>query len=174
MDSSSFSARLNTYYEREFGYKPHRVTVKEDDPTDDGIHYHAAMIIDGKLNTVLSINYFFAELQKKGFLVDYNVITPDSDPHGLQLNDELGRDQFFYWLSYIAKVRTKTLGKQCVSMCKAVQFDLQDWKKNGKGNLGQPHITQNSKTLYNAPWAILGANPLQTIGYHPKTAQIDV
>ncbi|WP_152442321.1 hypothetical protein [Pseudomonas putida] len=132
MTLKSFSARLTTFYKRKFGYIPLRVSVKEDDPRDDGIHYHISIIIDGKINTKKSIQHFLAELKSADFLSDYKVITPKNNPHGQLLASENGMDEYFKWMSYLSKTSTKNEGQQSTSCCKKVQSDVSTWKKGGK------------------------------------------
>ncbi|MGV8735556.1 MAG: hypothetical protein ACWA7D_13025 [Pseudomonas asiatica] len=144
MTLQSFSARLTTFYKRKFGYIPLRVSVKEDDPRDDGIHYHISIIIDGKINTKKSIQHFLAELKTAGFLSDYKVIPPKKNVHGQLLISEDEMDKYFKWMSYLSKTRTKNEGQQATSCCKKVQSDVRKWKQDGKrsltGQAKQKHI----------------------------------
>lgn len=135
MNMKKFSARLTTHYKRKWGYKPLRVSVKEDDPRDNGVHYHIAIILDGKINTKKSLQYFLALLQQSGFLNDYKVIPPYSNSNGLKLHNEILMDQYFEWMSYLAKENTKVKSEQAVSYCKAVQADMKNWKRDGRPSL---------------------------------------
>lgn len=137
MDMRSFSARLTTYYRRNFNYNPLRVSVKEDDPDDDGIHYHIAIVIEGKLNKKKSIQHFLAKLKSEDFLKDYKVIPPRTNPHGQTLNCKSEQDEYFEWMSYLAKTKTKIVQKQSISCCKTIRSDINDWKINGKKNLSE-------------------------------------
>lgn len=135
MNMQKFSARLTTHYQRKWGYKPLRVSVKEDDPSDNGVHYHIAIILDGKVNTKKSLQYFLALLQQSGLLNDYKVIPPTSNSNGLKLHNEILMDQYFEWMSYLAKESTKVQSEQAVSYCKAVQADMKNWRRDGRPSL---------------------------------------
>lgn len=137
MDMRSFSARFTTHYRRNFGYNPLRVSVKEDDPDDEGLHYHIAIVIDGKINKKKSIQHFLAELKTGNFLHDYKVIPPTSNQHGQNLNSRDERDEYLEWMSYLAKTKTKKPHAQSISCCKKTQRDIADWKSKGKQDLSE-------------------------------------
>ncbi|RZI23126.1 hypothetical protein [Pseudomonas orientalis] len=150
MDMRSFSARLTTHYQRNFDYNPLRVTVKEDDPDDDGVHYHIAIVIDGKINKKKSIQHFLAELKTGNFLHDYKVIPPTSNQHGQNLNSRNERDEYLEWMSYLAKTKTKKSQAQSISCCKKTQRDIADWKRKGKQDLSETQPI-NHQHLRSAP-----------------------
>jgi hypothetical protein len=138
MDMRSFGARLAGHYNRKYGYLPLRVSAREDDP-QDGVHYHMAVIMDGKVSTKRGLARLLHQLQEKGFLNDYKVITPNDSCFGLPLTNERDMDKFFDWLSYIGKNETKSEGVPAVSTCKAVRSDLKEWVANGK-----PRLTEST------------------------------
>lgn len=173
MDLRSFSSRLNKNYKK-YGYNPIRVTVKEDDPDNDGVHYHAAIVIEGKYNTPLSLNAFFAKLKRNNYLADYSIINEEDHPYGLSLNSECNRDRFFKWLSYLAKTRTKVLEAQYVSKCKAVESDLTLWRESGKPDLRQTKYPPTPRSTNNARQCILTHECNQGIATPTNTAYIDV
>lgn len=105
---------------------------------DDGVHYHMAIVIEGRCDTKLSLQHFLADLKKKGCLSDYKVISPRSEPAGQNLSNEKERDHFFFWLSYLAKEETKNSGEQSISRSKSVQNDLASWTVSGKPVLACP------------------------------------
>ncbi len=142
MDMRSFSARFTTHYRRNFGYNPLRVSVKEDDPNDDGVHYHIALVIEGKVNKKKSIQHFLAELKAGDFLKDYKVIPPRTNQHGQNLNCKSEQDEYFEWMSYLAKTKTKIVQTQSISCCKKTQGDIADWNSNGKKDLSENQPTK--------------------------------
>ncbi|WP_342653409.1 hypothetical protein [Pseudomonas sp. F3-2] len=146
MDMRSFGARLAGHYSRKYGYLPLRVSAREDDP-QDGVHYHMAVIIDGKVSTKRGLARLLHQLQEKGFLNDYKVITPNDSCFGLALTYERDMDKFFDWLSYIGKNETKSEGVPAVSTCKAVRSDLKEWVANGKPMLTESTSPQSACSL---------------------------
>lgn len=108
--------RLNKHYslksshrKKEQTFSPLWVRVTENDPDQDGQHYHLAIILDGRNATRASLAFLFADLFKSNLIEDYKII-PHKDPEhkgGVNLKSNTGKREYFYWLSYIAKVRTK-------------------------------------------------------------------
>jgi hypothetical protein len=162
MKLNAFTARLTTYYVRKSGYRPLRVVVKENDPLDGGIHYHLALILDGKFDRKSSLQFFLSQLQQAGFLHDYKVVPPKCDNYGQHIRDCDDMDQYLRWVSYIAKTSTKVEKVQALSSCKVVQSDLKDWVGSGKPNLRQSHqlsVVDRSGPL-DAFCGVLAGNPV--------------
>lgn len=90
-------------------FKPIWVRVSEHDPDDDGYHHHLAIILDYRKATKASLPCFFAKLKRNEFIEDYKIIEPKKPKYKIEvsLEDEDGVANYFYWLSYIAKSRTK-------------------------------------------------------------------
>lgn len=108
--------RLNKHYTlpskhrlRQNTFKPIWVRALENDPDDDGYHYHFALILDGRKSTRGSVHNLMAKLVEDGFINDYIIIPPDNPAYkgAIPLKGEAGMAEYFYWLSYIAKSRTK-------------------------------------------------------------------
>jgi len=127
VDDRLVSDRLNKYFSNpskhrkaQNTFKPIWLQVREVDPNRDGEHRHMALVIDGKKATRRSLCTFFANLMKKGFLDNYCIPKPDEPEYkdGVCLKSEEGIACFFYWLSYIAKVRTKEFIRQTYSVAK--------------------------------------------------------
>lgn len=90
-------------------FKPIWVRTLEHDPDDDGYHYHFAIILDSRKATMGSLHHFVAKMKKKGFIASHKLVTPYNPrfKRGVPLWTEEGVQEYFYWLSYIAKSRTK-------------------------------------------------------------------
>lgn len=140
MSATEFSSRLSTYFRRKSGYLPLRISVLENDPLQGGQHYHHALIIDNKHDTYLSIHYFLADLRKRGFLHDYSIQKHKDAPHGLNLTEDYNKEKFFYWLSYIAKTRTKKENSQIYSASRKISKDVRSWRESKS-----PKLTKNPK-----------------------------
>jgi hypothetical protein len=135
MDSRKFSARLAMFYKRKSDYRPLRFTVVECDEDEEGLHHHFAIILDDRLDRKSSLNRFMAKLMDGGFLSDYKVIGPDSDPYGHHLRTHEEKDSYFEWMTYLAKVATKADTGQVWSPCRVVSRALKEWKLAGKPDL---------------------------------------
>lgn len=129
---AKFSAMLSKHY-RKSGYNPLRYTVKETD--DTGVHYHIAIVIDGRKNKKSSISHILAKLQQAGYLHDYKVIAHNAHPFGHPLEHQIDKDSFFRWMSYLAKTKTKATGKQNSSPSKKLASLIKDWRAQGKPDL---------------------------------------
>lgn len=129
---AKFSAMLAKHYEK-YGYVPLRYTVREMDET--GVHYHIAIVIEGKKNKRSSLSSFLGKLQKSGYLHDYKVIAPDGLPFGQLLLEQEHKDEYFKWMSYLAKTRSKETGKQSSSPCKRLVSLIKSWRSQGKPDL---------------------------------------
>ncbi|WP_313553914.1 hypothetical protein [Stutzerimonas nitrititolerans] len=129
---AKFSAMLSKYY-RKYGYVPLRYAVKEVDQT--GVHYHIAIVIEGRKNKRSSLSNFLGKLQKSGHLHDYKVIAPDGIPFGQPLRGQEHKDEYFKWMSYLAKTRSKEIGKQSSSPCKRLVSLIKSWRSQGKPDL---------------------------------------
>jgi hypothetical protein len=127
-----FSALLTKHF-RKYGYVPLRYTVKEKDET--GFHYHIAIIIEGKKNKKSVISNLLAKLKRAGRLHDYDLISPKAHPFGHPLQRQEDKDDFFAWVSYLAKTRTKVEGVQSSSPSKTLAALIKDWKRKGKPDL---------------------------------------
>lgn len=135
MNSSTFSARLSTFYERKSGYTPLRLKVVEHDKDEDGLHHHFAIVLNDRLDCKSSLQRFMAKLKKGGFLANYEVIAPKNDPYGHHLRNLEEKDSYFKWISYLAKVYSKPETGQIWSSCKALSRALKEWKLAGKPDL---------------------------------------
>lgn len=165
MNLSTFTARLTMFYMRKSGYKPLRVVVKENDPLDGGVHYHLALILEDKLDRKSSLQFFLSKLHQSGFLHDYKVVPPDSDCYGQHIRDCDEMDQYFRWVSYIAKSSTKVEKMQALSYCKDVGSDLKGWVENGKPKLRQSR--QFSVVDRTGPLdAFCGLSPVNPVGVY--------
>lgn len=135
MDSRKFSARLTTFFRRKSNYIPLRLTVAESDQDEKGLHYHFAIILNDRLDRKSSLNHLMAKLMDGGFLSDYKVIAPKSNPYGHHLQMLEDKDSFFEWMSYLAKVATKAEIGQVWSPCRCVSQAVKLWKTAGKPDL---------------------------------------
>ncbi len=129
---AKFSAMLAKHYAK-YGYVPLRYTVREIDET--GVHYHIAIVIEGKKNKRSSLSSFLGKLQKSGHLHDYKVMAPDGIPFGQSLRAQENKDEYFKWMSYLAKTRSKETGKQSSSPCKRLVSLIKSWRCQGKPDL---------------------------------------
>lgn len=132
MTASSFSARLGIYYKRKSKYTPLRVCAIENDPNDGHVHYHYAVIIDGRYDTIYSARYFLGELQKAGFIHDYHIKGHDDAKWGLPLINIENIEKYIYWLSYIAKTETKPKNRQTHSASPSIIKATRSWIKAGR------------------------------------------
>lgn len=116
VDIRSITDRLNKHYQLktkhrkvEHTFKPLWVRVSEHDPDQDGYHHHLAIILDRKKARKLGLHNLFSQLKEDKFLGDYKIIPSDLPKYknGVPLKDHEGIANYFYWLSYIAKSRTK-------------------------------------------------------------------
>lgn len=145
MDSRKFSARLSTFFKRKSNYIPLRLTVVECDEDGEGSHHHFAIILNDRLDRRSSLNRFMAKLMDGGFLADYKVIGPDSDPYGHHLRTLEEKDSYFEWMSYLAKVATKADAGQVLSQCRVVSRVLKEWRLAGKPDLRKQLFDQHPK-----------------------------
>jgi len=129
---AKFSAMLTKHYKK-YGYVPLRYAVKELDET--GVHYHIAIVIEGKKNKRSSLSSFLGKLQRAKYLHDYRVIAPDGLPFGQPLKEQEHKDEYFKWMSYLAKTRSKEKGKQSSSPCKQLVSLIKAWRSQGKPDL---------------------------------------
>jgi hypothetical protein len=132
---AKFSAMLTKHFKK-YGYVPLRYTVKEMDET--GAHYHVAIVIEGKKNKKSSLSHLMAKLQKAGYLNDYQVISPDGYPFGMPLQEQKYKDAYFKWMSYLAKTKTKAIGKQSCSPSKQLASLIKSWRYQGMPDLSKP------------------------------------
>lgn len=151
MTASSFSARLAIYYQRKSSYKPLWVCTAETDPAQDELHYHYAIILDARHDSISSLWYLLGKLQKNGFIYDYHIKGHDDARLGLPLNNSENLAKYLYWLSYIGKTKTKPLGRQTYSASHSVNTATKKWITEGKPHL---HLTHKSATN-TAPQATL-------------------
>lgn len=145
MTSRTFSARLSTYYRRKSGYIPIRLTVEECDEGESGCHHHFSIILNDKVDRRQSLQYFLGQLWDGGFLADYKVICPDSDPYGHHIQSLEEKDSYFEWMTYLAKVSTKARNGQVWSSCRAVSRALKEWKLARKPDLRKQLFNQYPK-----------------------------
>lgn len=145
MTGRTFSARLSTFFQRKSGYVPLRLTVVECDEDDEGLHYHFAIILNDRLDRRSSLQHFMAQLLAGGFLANYQVVCPDIDAYGHHLRTIEEKDNYFEWMSYLAKVYTKPEHGQIFSPCRAVSRALKEWKLAGKPDLRKQLLDQQSK-----------------------------
>lgn len=135
MTSRTFSARLTTFYKRKSGYIPVRLTVEECDEDEAGLHHHYSIILDDRQDRRASLERLMSDLCAGGFLTDYKVICPASDAYGHHLQSLEEKDSYFEWMSYLAKVATKSVNGQVWSPCRAVSRALKEWRLAGKPDL---------------------------------------
>jgi hypothetical protein len=143
MNAQSFSARFTGYYKRKSNYNPLRVCTAETDPDQNGFHYHYAIILDHRHDTIGSLRYLMGELKKAGFVYDYHIKGHVDAPWGLPLNTPDNLAKYMYWLSYIAKTKTKPQGRQTYSASHTINTATQNWIKAGKPTL---HLMHDSTT----------------------------
>ncbi|PXX92242.1 hypothetical protein DIT71_03275 [Marinobacter vulgaris] len=124
IDNRSITDRLNKFYskpnkhrKKAHTFDPVWVKVQEMDPDQDGYHMHLAVILDLNKAKRISLDYFCSNLLKNNIIDSYLVIEPDlpTDRKGVLLKNEGGFARYFYWLSYIAKSRTKEFTPQTFS-----------------------------------------------------------
>lgn len=111
--------------------KMHRyVWTLEESKQDDGDqHYHMALFINSREVNMQSIRYLLIELKNRSLIKHYKKIPPDISKSSLELQGELDPGEIeevvsrfglelsnqsavryaIYWLSYIAKEKTKVL-----------------------------------------------------------------
>jgi len=142
--AADFSARLAVYFRRKSGYVPLRVSAFESDVGECGGHYHIALVIDGSCDRKYAVLHFLSDLKRRGYLNDYKLIHPAGQPHGVSLSEDDGKDQYFEWLSYIAKTATKPLRTQCVSSSQSVYKATAAWRRDRRPML------HNATTLSSA------------------------
>lgn len=125
---SVFLDRLNKSYSRpgttrkkENTFTPLCLWTCENDPQHkdydpdgirfgSGLHYHVAIILDGRKATAKSLHTLRDQFVDEGLLLDMKVC-PTTQEQGKayckSLKDEKERSEYIYWLTYICKVRTK-------------------------------------------------------------------
>jgi hypothetical protein len=93
---------------KENTFRPLYLWTMENDPNDDGNHYHIAFIIDLKKAKMASVHALLAKLEKCGLIADKKVIEATIGGNSIyHLIDRRGKELYIEWLSYICKVRTK-------------------------------------------------------------------
>lgn len=142
------SSRFVDFFKEEFDYMPLRVTSCEIDKS--GLHYHMAVVIDGKKNTKYSLSRFFSSMKEKNLVADYKVIAPTEEKYGYDLSDEEQAKKYFKWMTYIAKTATKPNGRQSHSTDKKTQMDVQRWRIKGRPQLVSQDDSTQKKTLNEA------------------------
>lgn len=143
MTASSFSSRITTYYQRKSSYKPLWVCAAETDPGQTDLHYHYALVLDARHDSISSLFYHLGKLQQNGFIYDYHIKGHNDARWGLTLNNPVNLAKYLYWLSYIGKTSTKPLDRQTYSASHSVNAATKKWLEDGKPHL---HLTHKSAT----------------------------
>lgn len=102
------------------------------DQTEDGIHYHVALLVNSRPNNVTRLGFMLKQLKALGYFHSYHLAAPDlklvplelqsevvhaelakaCTPYGLQLTNMSAIRYAVYWLSYVTKVVTKVTAQR--------------------------------------------------------------
>lgn len=106
--------------------------IEESKQEEARFHFHMMLLIESRNINVRSVRYALIDWKNKGLLHAYRRMPPDlskmpcklrellnmrdlkrvASPYGLELSNESALRYAIYWMSYLAKFKTKILGSQ--------------------------------------------------------------